>query len=100
MQSRACHPLLTHPHSLCRVLFSTGNPTNYYNPIQDVRINVYLDTQEGTFPVYEAGARRRIDFYKPAENDFLAQFDVHEIQLVCCFSDADSIWQVRGVLEH
>lgn len=60
---------------------------------------VYLDTQEGTFPVYEAGARRRIEFYKPAEDAYLQPFDVHEIQLVCCFSDADAIWQVREGFE-
>ncbi|GBG87247.1 hypothetical protein CBR_g45306 [Chara braunii] len=83
------------------LMFSTGNPVNVPNPVIDVKLTVSLYTDKGTFPLYQGGKRRLIKAgWKPPNDTWLHRFEKENIQLICCYPDSDTVWQLPRPVQN
>ncbi|CAM6103082.1 unnamed protein product [Calypogeia fissa] len=85
------------------LIYSSGNPTNIVNKINDVRTRVELKTVGGTFNLYETGLCR-VPFLgdlweegrstESLDMGILFSSDPIDVQVICCEEDAESQWMV------
>lgn len=85
-------------------MYSSGNPTNIANPINDASFQFDIKTSGGRLILYETTLCKIIpwDFVK-SDNldplDLLGSYDVNDIQLICCQADASTLWLVPSVVQ-
>ncbi|PWA92008.1 Piezo non-specific cation channel, R-Ras-binding domain protein [Artemisia annua] len=88
------------------LMYSSGNPTNIANPINDASVQFYIKTNGGRLMLYETTlcaitpwnvlqSSANLDPY-----NYLESYNVADIQMICCQADAISLWIVPDVIQR
>ncbi|GKC48793.1 piezo-type mechanosensitive ion channel, partial [Tanacetum coccineum] len=88
------------------LMYSSGNPTNIANPINDASVQFYIKTNGGRLMLYETTlcaitpwnvlqSSANLDPY-----NYLESYNVDDIQMICCQADAISLWIVPDVIQR
>lgn len=85
-------------------MYSSGNPTNIANPINDASFQFDIKTTGGRLILYETTLCEIVpwDKVKSADLDpqnYLDLYNVNDIQLICCQADASTLWLVPPVVQ-
>lgn len=86
-------------------MYSSGNPTNIANPIKDASARVHIKTLSGRLTLFETTlceiiswetleARTSLD-----PKGYLSTYNEKDIQLICCQSDASTLWLVPPIVQ-
>lgn len=86
-------------------MYSSGNPTNIANPINDASFQFDIKTDGGRLTLYQTTLCERISWdhlnvnanLDPRHN--LDSYNVNDIQLICCQADASTMWLVPDVVQ-
>jgi hypothetical protein len=87
------------------LMYSSGNPTNIANPINDASVQFDIKTEGGRLTLYETTLCKRVGWN---ELDSVADLDPHnyldsynevDIQLICCQAEASTIWLVPDLVQ-
>ncbi|KAL8092740.1 hypothetical protein AgCh_034845 [Apium graveolens] len=87
------------------LMYSSGNPTNIANPINDASVQFDIKTDGGRLTLYQTTLCEIIpwDKIKNVSNldpdGYLDAYDDNDIQLICCQADASSLWLVPDVVQ-
>ncbi|KAG8370694.1 hypothetical protein BUALT_Bualt13G0010000 [Buddleja alternifolia] len=87
------------------LMYSSGNPTNIANPINDASFQFDIKTTAGRLTLYQTTLCERIPWdYLSANVDldpenYLDSYNVNDIQLICCQPDASTLWLVPDVVQ-
>ncbi|KAL3849827.1 hypothetical protein ACJIZ3_011709 [Penstemon smallii] len=88
------------------LMYSSGNPTNIANPINDASFQFDIKTGGGRLTLYQTTLCERLALDQLNENlnldpqHYLDSYNVNDIQLICCQSDASTIWLVPDVIQN
>ncbi|PIN26072.1 hypothetical protein CDL12_01177 [Handroanthus impetiginosus] len=89
------------------LMYSSGNPTNIANPINDASFQFDIKTAGGRLTLYQTTLCERIswdqlnvDVVNLDPQHYLDSYNVNDIQLVCCQSDASTPWLVPDVVQR
>ncbi|KAL5701585.1 hypothetical protein ACHQM5_026906 [Ranunculus cassubicifolius] len=87
------------------LMYSSGNPTNIANPIKEAAVQIDIKTAGGRLTLYETTLCKEI----PGEmlnigvdldrEGHLDAYNVKDIQLICCQSDASAMWSVPPLVQ-
>lgn len=86
-------------------MYSSGNPTNIANPINDASIQLDIKTKGGRLMLYQTTLctiTPFTDFNSSIDLDphgYLDSYSVNDIQLICCQADATNLWLVPSVIQ-
>ncbi|KAL8513510.1 hypothetical protein ACS0TY_012829 [Phlomoides rotata] len=83
-------------------MYSSGNPTNIANPINDARFQFDIKTSGGKLTLYQTTLCERIPWNSLNADDpehYLDLYNVADIQLICCQADASTLWLVPDVVQ-
>jgi hypothetical protein len=86
-------------------MYSSGNPTNIANPIKDASARVDIRTSSGKLTLFETTLCEKISWEKLEARTsldpqgYLSAYDENDIQLICCQSDASTLWLVPPVVQ-
>ncbi|XP_076898654.1 piezo-type mechanosensitive ion channel homolog isoform X1 [Bidens hawaiensis] len=87
------------------LMYSSGNPTNIANPINDASIQLSIKTEGGRLMLYETtlcsitpwtALNSSVDL---DPRSYLESYNVNDIQLICCQADATNLWLVPSVIQ-
>lgn len=87
------------------LMYSSGNPTNIANPINDASIQFDIKTESGRLRLYETTLctiTPWTEFNSSVVLDphgYLESYNVNDIQLICCQADANNLWIVPDVIQ-
>ncbi|PWA88896.1 hypothetical protein CTI12_AA084740 [Artemisia annua] len=87
------------------LMYSSGNPTNIANPINDASIQLDIKTKGGRLMLYQTTLctiTPFTDFNSSVDldpNGYLESYSVNDIQLICCQADATNLWLVPSVIQ-
>ncbi|XP_024966702.1 piezo-type mechanosensitive ion channel homolog isoform X2 [Cynara cardunculus var. scolymus] len=87
------------------LMYSSGNPTNIANPINDASIQFDIKTESGKLMLYQTtlcAITPWTEFNSSVVLDphgYLESYNVNDIQLICCQADANSLWLVPDVIQ-
>ncbi|XP_061348437.1 piezo-type mechanosensitive ion channel homolog [Gastrolobium bilobum] len=87
------------------LMYSSGNPTNIANPIKDASARVDIKTLSGRLTLFETTLCEKISWEKLEARTtldpqgYLSAYDEKDIQLICCQSDASTLWLVPPVVQ-
>ncbi|CAJ1960920.1 unnamed protein product [Sphenostylis stenocarpa] len=87
------------------LMYSSGNPTNIANPIKDASARVDIQTSSGRLTLFETTLCEKISWENleaRASLDpqgYLSAYNVEDIQLICCHSDASTLWLVPPIVQ-
>ncbi|KAH7277309.1 hypothetical protein KP509_39G044800 [Ceratopteris richardii] len=81
------------------LIYSSGNPTNFANPVLDVHVQIELNTRNGRFNLYHTSLCTIYSMEDLADSgansdSHLEDYDLDDVQLICCESNADRLWLV------
>ncbi|KAI5060462.1 hypothetical protein GOP47_0024882 [Adiantum capillus-veneris] len=81
------------------LIYSSGNPTNFANPVLDAHVQIDLNTRSGKFMLYHTSLCSIYPMENLVESEViddshLEDYDLEDVQLICCESDADNLWLV------
>ncbi|CAA0832071.1 Piezo-type mechanosensitive ion channel homolog [Striga hermonthica] len=88
------------------LMYSSGNPTNIANPINDASFQFDIKTDGGRLTLYQTTLCERIAWNQLNMNvdldpeHYLDSYNVNDIQLVCCQADASNLWLVPEVVQR
>lgn len=88
------------------LMYSSGNPTNIANPINDASVQLDIKTDSGRLTFYQTTLCERLswDWLSSIVNldphGYLETYNVRDIQLICCQSDATTMWLVPDVVQR
>lgn len=86
-------------------MYSSGNPTNIANPINDASVQLDIKTDAGRLTLYQTTLCERLPWDKLNTHfdldpqGYLDTYNVRDIQLICCQSDASTLWLVPDVVQ-
>ncbi|GAA0167967.1 ion channel [Lithospermum erythrorhizon] len=86
------------------LMYSSGNPTNIANPIKDASVEVDIKTTAGRLTLYQTTLCEILPWEQLNTvvnidpQGYLESYDDNDIQLICCQSDANSLWLVPDVV--
>ena len=86
-------------------MYSSGNPTNIANPIKDASARLDIQTVSGRLTLFETTLCEKISWENleaRASLDpqgYLSAYNGKDIQLICCQSDASTLWLVPPVVQ-
>lgn len=86
-------------------MYSSGNPTNIANPINDASIQFDIKTEGGKLMLYQTtlcSITPWTDLNSSIDLDphgYLESYNVNDIQLICCQADATDLWLVPNVIQ-
>lgn len=84
-------------------MYSSGNPTNIANPINDARFQFDIQTTSGgRLTLYQTTLCKRTPWNSVDSDDpehYLDLYNVADIQLICCQADASTLWLVPDVVQ-
>ena len=87
-------------------MYSSGNPTNIANPINDASVQFHIKTNGGRLMLYETTlcAITPWNVLRPFvdldPNNYLDSYNVDDIQMICCHADAISWWLVPDAIQR
>ncbi|KAD3068641.1 hypothetical protein R6Q59_017338 [Mikania micrantha] len=87
------------------LMYSSGNPTNIANPINDASIQFDIKTDGGRLMLYQTtlcSITPWTDFDSSVDLDphgYLESYNVNDIQLICCQADSTNLWLVPNVIQ-
>ncbi|OVA11397.1 Piezo family [Macleaya cordata] len=87
------------------LMYSSGNPTNIANPINDASVQIDITTAGGRLTLYQTTLCEKLPWEKLAVSakldpkGFLESYNVKDIQLICCQSDASTLWLVPPAVQ-
>ncbi|XP_076904496.1 piezo-type mechanosensitive ion channel homolog [Bidens hawaiensis] len=87
------------------LMYSSGNPTNIANPINDASVQFHIKTTGGRLMLYETTlcAIKPWNVLKSYTNldphNYLDSYNVDDIQMICCHADAISRWIVPDAIQ-
>ncbi|KAJ9543235.1 hypothetical protein OSB04_022942 [Centaurea solstitialis] len=88
------------------LMYSSGNPTNIANPINDASVQFHIKTNGGRLLLYETTLcaitpwnmlRSSVDL---DPYNYLDSYNVDDIQMICCHADAISWWLVPDAIQR
>ena len=87
-------------------MYSSGNPTNIANPINDATVQLDIKTGGGRLTLYQTTLCEKISWDQLNTvidldpQGYLDTYNVRDIQLVCCQSDASTLWLVPHMVQR
>ncbi|XP_041993194.1 piezo-type mechanosensitive ion channel homolog [Salvia splendens] len=87
------------------LMYSSGNPTNIANPINDASFQFDIKTAAGRLTLYQTTLCERLgwdELNKNANFDpqhYLDSYNENDIQFICCKGDASTLWLVPEVVQ-
>ncbi|RYR02293.1 hypothetical protein Ahy_B06g081111 [Arachis hypogaea] len=87
------------------LMYSSGNPTNIANPIKDASARLDIQTITGRLTLFETTLCEKISWENIEGRDtldplgLLSAYNEKDIQLICCQSDASTVWLVPPVVK-
>ncbi|XP_010242544.1 PREDICTED: piezo-type mechanosensitive ion channel homolog isoform X2 [Nelumbo nucifera] len=87
------------------LMYSSGNPTNIANPIKDASVQIDVKTAGGRLTLYHTTLCERLPWdqldvdVNLDPHGFLDTYNKNDIQLICCQSDASTLWLVPPVVQ-
>ncbi|KAI3678969.1 hypothetical protein L6452_38273 [Arctium lappa] len=88
------------------LMYSSGNPTNIANPINDASVQFHIKTNGGRLMLYETTlcAITPWNVLRPFvdldPSNYLDSYNVDDIQMICCHADAISWWLVPDAIQR
>ncbi|GFQ02354.1 piezo-type mechanosensitive ion channel homolog [Phtheirospermum japonicum] len=88
------------------LMYSSGNPTNIANPINDASFQLDIKTDGGRLTLYQTTLCEKIAWDQLNANadldpqHYLDSYNVNDIQLICCQADASNLWLVPDVVQR
>nr|GMD20021.1 piezo-type mechanosensitive ion channel homolog isoform X1 [Ipomoea batatas] len=88
------------------LMYSSGNPTNIANPINDASVQLDIKTDGGRLTLYQTTLCQRIPWdqisnYNNLDPDgCLDAYNEYDIQLICCQADSSSLWLVPDAVQR
>ncbi|XP_071920767.1 piezo-type mechanosensitive ion channel homolog isoform X4 [Coffea arabica] len=88
------------------LMYSSGNPTNIANPINDATVQLDIKTGGGRLTLYQTTLCEKISWDQLNTvidldpQGYLDTYNVRDIQLVCCQSDASTLWLVPHLVQR
>lgn len=86
-------------------MYSSGNPTNIANPINDASVQIDIKTVSGKLTLYQTTLCEKLpweklnSYYNLDPRHYLDTYNKNDIQLICCQADASVLWLVPDVVE-
>lgn len=86
-------------------MYSSGNPTNIANPIKDASARVAIKTSSGRLTLFETTLCEKISWENLEARTsldpqgYLNAYNEKDIQLICCQSDASTLWHVPPIVQ-
>ncbi|EYU38126.1 hypothetical protein MIMGU_mgv1a0000292mg, partial [Erythranthe guttata] len=86
-------------------MYSSGNPTNIANPINDASFQFDIKTTGGRLTLYQTTLCEKLAYDHVNANadldphHYLDSYNVNDIQLICCQPDASTLWLVPDVVQ-
>ena len=86
-------------------MYSSGNPTNIANPINDASARLDMKTVSGKLTLFETTLCEKISWENNDAhvsldpNGYLSTYNEKDIQLICCQADATMLWLVPPVVQ-
>lgn len=87
-------------------MYSSGNPTNIANPINDASVQLHIKTPGGRLMLYETTlcAITPWNVLETSTNldpyNYLDSYNVDDIQMICCQADAISWWLAPDIIQR
>ncbi|KAK7332943.1 hypothetical protein VNO80_29700 [Phaseolus coccineus] len=87
------------------LMYSSGNPTNIANPIKDASARVDINTSSGRLTLFETTLCEKISWENLEARTsldpqgYLSVYNEKDIQLICCQSDASTLWLVPPIVQ-
>ncbi|CAK9151012.1 unnamed protein product [Ilex paraguariensis] len=87
-------------------MYSSGNPTNIANPINDASVQFDIKTEGGRLTLYQTTLCERLSWDQlntVVDLDpygYLDAYNEKDIQLICCQADASTLWLVPEVVQR
>ncbi|XP_017436238.1 piezo-type mechanosensitive ion channel homolog isoform X2 [Vigna angularis] len=87
------------------LMYSSGNPTNIANPIKDASARVDIKTSSGRLTLFETTLCEKISWENLEARTsldpqgYLNAYNEKDIQLICCQSDASTLWHVPLIVQ-
>ncbi|KAM7501316.1 hypothetical protein LguiB_000220 [Lonicera macranthoides] len=87
-------------------IYSSGNPTNIANPINDASVKFDIKTDGGRLTLYETTLCKRVPWDQLGSvadldpDNYLDSYNEVDIQLICCQGDASTLWLVPDVVQR
>lgn len=87
-------------------MYSSGNPTNIANPINDASVQFDIRTGGGRLTLYQTTLCEKLSWVQLNANfyldphDYLESYNVNDIQLICCQADASTLWLVPDLVQR
>lgn len=91
--------------TFCGQMYSSGNPTNIANPIKDASARVDINTSNGRLTLFETTLCEKISWENLEARTsldpqgYLSAYNEKDIQLICCQSDASTLWLVPPIVQ-
>ncbi|KAL2507716.1 Piezo-type mechanosensitive ion channel-like protein [Forsythia ovata] len=88
------------------LMYSSGNPTNITNPINDASVQFDIRTKGGRLTLYQTTLCEKLSWVQLNANvdldphDYLDSYNVNDIQLICCQADASTLWLVPDLVQR
>lgn len=88
------------------LMYSSGNPTNIANLIQDVSVQINIKSAGGRLHLFQTTQCERHSSTEPEFSEhsynipYLKTYNLQDIQLICCQADASSLWLVPPVVKN
>ncbi|KAL7126558.1 hypothetical protein ABFS83_14G196300 [Erythranthe nasuta] len=88
------------------LMYSSGNPTNIANPINDASFQFDIKTTGGRLTLYQTTLCEKLAYDHVNANadldphHYLDSYNVNDIQLICCQPDASTLWLVPDVVQN
>ncbi|KAL6564288.1 hypothetical protein OROMI_015738 [Orobanche minor] len=88
------------------LMYSSGNPTNIANPINDASFQFDIKTDGGRLTLYQTTLCEKFAWDQLNVNmdldpqHYLDSYNVNDIQLICCQADASNLWLVPDVVQR
>ncbi|KAK4407093.1 Piezo-type mechanosensitive ion channel [Sesamum angolense] len=87
------------------MMYSSGNPTNIANPINDASFQLDIKTAGGRLTLYYTTLCERLAWDQVDSSvdldpqHYLDSYNVNDIQLICCQTDASTLWLVPNAVQ-
>ncbi|KAL3626048.1 hypothetical protein CASFOL_029597 [Castilleja foliolosa] len=88
------------------LMYSSGNPTNIANPVNDASFQLDIKTTGGKLTLYQTTLCKKIPWDHLNKNvdldpqNYLDSYNINDIQLICCLPDASTLWLVPDVVQR
>ncbi|XP_012490496.2 piezo-type mechanosensitive ion channel homolog isoform X1 [Gossypium raimondii] len=82
------------------LMYSSGNPTNIANPINDASFQLDISTGGGRLTLYQTTLCEKLQWDNLNSDVNFDAYNKNDIQLICCQADATILWLVSDVVQR